>query len=260
MKGERKYLVILGLLAVVLVCVQLFAPKPINWIPTYLPKDKDPFGAYVTDSLFTDFFGAPVNTNNLTVYEMANTIKSHHNLISISDEFDADEESVKVLLNKVDSGATAFISAYKFRGKLGDTLGIKTNDVYFSNLALFQDSDSSSLKFFQLPTEPNLTSTNWPTSVSFLVLIRCIHPPTLYLPMPGINRLPCVCRGARGNSYLIPHHWYLPIITCWKKKIMNMPHSCSPLFPKQQPGGPVIIKLVAWKINHPLDTYLVRSH
>jgi len=200
-KGERKYLVILGLLTVVLVCVQLFAPKPINWIPTYLPKDKDPFGAYVTDSLFTEFFGAPVNTSNLTVYEMADTIKPHHNLISISDEFNADEESVKVLLNKVDSGATAFISAYKFRGKLGDTLGIKTNDVYFSNLALFQDSDSSSLKIF--PASNRTKSYFYKlANISFFFSVDSLHTPAYTLSTNAWNK-PVTVRVPWGKGQLI---------------------------------------------------------
>lgn len=146
MKGERKYIAILGLLAIVLVCVQLFAPKPLNWIPNYLPKDKDPFGAFVTHTVFSDFFGEPVNTSHLTFYEMADSLKQGDNIISISHAFNPDPASVKILLNKVDSGAHAFISTHQFRGAFRDTLGLYTQDVYFDNLTSIGQADSSDLK------------------------------------------------------------------------------------------------------------------
>lgn len=132
---------------------------------------------------------------------MADTLKPQHNLISISDEFDADTESVKVLLNKVDSGATAFISAYRFSSKLGDTLGIKTNDVYFSNLVLFQDSDSSSLKIF--PATNRTKSYFYKlANISFFFSVDSLQSPAYILSTNARNK-PVTLRVPRGNGQFI---------------------------------------------------------
>jgi hypothetical protein len=148
MKGDRKYIFILVSLTVIMVLVQLFSPKPINWTPTYLPNDKAPFGAYVTDRLFTGFFDTELIKNNLTFYEFADTLPDHVNIISISDAFEPDPSATKVLLDKVANGANAFISANRFGGTFRDTLGLFTQDVYFGGLAqpMNDQKDTTDLK------------------------------------------------------------------------------------------------------------------
>lgn len=135
---------------VVFVVIQLVQPKELNWRPTYLPGDKNPFGGIVPRTLLDSFFrNERVVTNNLTLYELADSIAPGDNIISLSDRFDPDPEAVNVLLNKVDSGSHAFISADYFSGKFADTLKLYTVDVYFSRLASLEtaDRDTSDLKF-----------------------------------------------------------------------------------------------------------------
>jgi hypothetical protein len=69
--------------------------------------------------------------NNLTFYELQDSIFDHENILSISDEFDPDKEAVKVLLTKVHEGASAFISASRFSGLFRDTLHLMTKDRLF---------------------------------------------------------------------------------------------------------------------------------
>lgn len=150
MKRETKYMAILAAVMLLFVAMQLFGPKPIDWTPTFSPTDKNPFGSYVTHQLLKPFFNdREIVTNNLTFYELQDSIKSRENILSISNGFDPDAEATKVLLNKVDSGAHAFISANYFSGTFQDTLGLTTNDVYFDQLATpgGGSTDTSDLKF-----------------------------------------------------------------------------------------------------------------
>lgn len=149
MKRETKYIIILAGCLILFVVVQLLGPRAIDYSPTYSPTDKNPFGAYIPADLFSTFFGQPVETSNLTIYELQDSIGNSDNFLSLSDRFDPDEAAAKALLSKVDSGAHAFISAYFFGGTFSDTLGLYTSDVYFSGLAapVGNKPDTSDLKF-----------------------------------------------------------------------------------------------------------------
>jgi hypothetical protein len=149
-RRENKYIAILSGFLVLVVVVQLLAPKPLDWTPTYLATDKNPFGAFVARSLFGPFFvDSKIVTDNLTFYELQDSIKAGENIISLSDRFNPDDESAKTLFNKVDSGSCAFISAYSFSGKFADTLKLYTTDVYFGGLAKpgGGTNDTTDLKF-----------------------------------------------------------------------------------------------------------------
>jgi len=131
-KGEKKYILILSLIFIGFVSFQLWGPKPLNWNPTYLPNDKNPFGNYLLNQVIEDVFPAkPISHSNLTIYELQDSISDQENIISISDDFMPDDEAVKILMDKVHSGAHSFISANRFRGLFRDTLHITTNDLLF---------------------------------------------------------------------------------------------------------------------------------
>jgi hypothetical protein len=156
LKKDSKYIIMLSAVMIAFVLFQLFSPEPIDWTPTYLASDKNPFGAYVTDSLLGSFFDKKkvINTN-LTLYELKDSIGTNENIISISNTFDPDRASTQTLLNKVAQGSHAFISAFSFSGKFQDTLKLNTPDVYFSGLAKPGEGtrDTSDLKFV-IPQTP----------------------------------------------------------------------------------------------------------
>ncbi len=150
MKRELRYIFILVGVIIMFVLVQVLAPKPIDWTPTYYEKDKNPFGAFVTAKLIEPLFDPNVIVHSkLTVYELKDSIKLGDNIISISNQFDPDKESTKVLLNKVANGSHSFISANYFSGLFKDTLKLNTIDVYFDGLVKPQNTqqDTSDLKF-----------------------------------------------------------------------------------------------------------------
>ncbi len=148
MKGEKKYILILSLIFIGFVSFQLWGPKPLNWNPTYLPKDKNPFGNYLLNQVIKDVFpNKGIAHSNLTIYELQDSIFDQENFISISDDFMPDAEAVKVLMDKVHSGAHAFISAGRFRGLFRDTLHLSTNDLMFERgIDISNPVDTSFLK------------------------------------------------------------------------------------------------------------------
>ena len=150
MRRETKYILLLSGLLILFVLVQLFGPKPLDWTPTYLASDTNPFGAYVTKSLSASFFeGKKIVSTNLTFYELHDSIRAGENIISFSNRFDPDKESAKILLNKVDSGSHAIISAYYFSGLFADTLKVFSSDLLFSGVVKAVDgaNDTTDLKF-----------------------------------------------------------------------------------------------------------------
>jgi hypothetical protein len=149
MKRETKYILLLACVVVLFVLVQLFAPKPIDWTPTYLPSDKNPFGAYASHVLIKPLFNDKLVATHFTIYELNDSIKVGENIISISDQLDLDKESAKVLMEKVAAGSHAFLSANYFSGILKDTLKLHTIDVFFDGLAkpTMNKQDTTDLKF-----------------------------------------------------------------------------------------------------------------
>ncbi|NOS93626.1 MAG: hypothetical protein HOP30_17035 [Cyclobacteriaceae bacterium] len=147
MKGEKKYIIILSLIFIGFVSFQLWGPKPLNWNPTYLPKDKNPFGNYLLNQVIRDVFPSKsISHSNFTIYELQDSISDQENIISISDKFTPDNETVKVLMDKVHRGAHAFISAGRFSGSFRDTLHLSTKDLMFEQNIDMATIDTSFLK------------------------------------------------------------------------------------------------------------------
>jgi hypothetical protein len=149
MRGNTKYILILVSVVLLFVVVQLLAPKPIDWTPTYLAKDKNPFGAYVTQELIKPMFKNKINQTNFTLYELLDSIKTGDNIISISNELNLDKESTKVLLKKVGEGSHALLSANYFSGLFKDTLNLNTIDIFFDGIVKPGQGkqDTTDLKF-----------------------------------------------------------------------------------------------------------------
>ncbi len=150
MKRKKNYILILTIVIIAFVFIQMVAPKPINWTPTFYSKDKNPFGAFVTNEVLQSFFDNTLINNNLTLYELKDSIKAGDNIMSISNGLDLDKESTTVLLQKVSEGSHAFLSAHYFSGSFRDTLKLSTIDVYFDGLAKpagMGTQDTTDLKF-----------------------------------------------------------------------------------------------------------------
>lgn len=147
MKENRKYIFLLAGAVLLIILVEWLTPKPINWTPTFSRQDKIPFGSHVVYEMLPELFpGKAVRINNRTLYEnQQNGTLPNGNYVFVNDQFRIGEEDAHVLLDFVHRGNHAFIAAQYFDELLEDTLGFRTESVFFT-------SDSVGLKL----THPQL--------------------------------------------------------------------------------------------------------
>ncbi len=161
---------VLGLLALfgAYVALEYYRPKPLDWSPTYINKDKIPYGTFVlfdqlprllgTDSVatvrrsaYTQLTGAPTpdaaaEADSLSQPSAANDSTeaetpppptvgpdvrpARANYLFVNDGFGASAADARALLRFVALGNDVFIAADDFQGPvLGDSLGFYTDDV-----------------------------------------------------------------------------------------------------------------------------------
>lgn len=145
MSKDWKYILYISVAIALFVAVRLSSTPPFDWTPTLAHDDKNPFGAYVLHELAGETF-APhsVSVASRTLYEISDSLKRGGNIFVLSMAIAGDEEDTRLLLEHVAKGATAFLSAQYFSGKLADTLKLKTNETYFEGL---QMTDTTYLRF-----------------------------------------------------------------------------------------------------------------
>ena len=134
-KSLKIYVAFLVLLLSVIVIIDINAPKPINWTPTYSLSDKNPLGMYVfneeIDSLLKD---RKIKKINITPYEyleplydydsLVNTYEAKGTFLIINGFSVLDSESITELFYFADHGNDVFISMKSFPDQLLDSLKI----------------------------------------------------------------------------------------------------------------------------------------
>ena len=146
MKKDWKYIAYLAIAVGIYLAIKLLSPREFDWRITYHHEDKNPFGAFALGQLIGDLFPS-VSNSNLTLYELYDSLESPANFLSISTTFAPGEEDANILLDNVEKGGTAFISAQHFYGFFADTLSIGTDDILFNPDFNFNTGDSIELIF-----------------------------------------------------------------------------------------------------------------
>ncbi|MBL7890930.1 MAG: DUF4350 domain-containing protein [Bacteroidia bacterium] len=165
LKGNKKYIFFLSLCFVILITLQIIAPKPINWNPTYLKKDKNPFGTSALFELLSSLFNDISETKGTIYTTLNNSSKKECSYIIINEGFSPDELDTRELLNFVKNGNNAFIAANYFSGKFADTLDLKTDNYYDIDWDLSDDTANIKSLYKQYDTAkinfitPSLKST-----------------------------------------------------------------------------------------------------
>ena len=146
MKGERKYILILVAIFVIMVAVEYNAPKPVNWSASFSKKDKIPYGCYVLFDYLSDIFpGKEISSSNRPLYNTLEDNDEHHtNYIIINEYLQIDTLDLIYLTDYVKKGNSVFIAADSYEGPLADTLKLSTGTQYNLNVL---KNDSISLNF-----------------------------------------------------------------------------------------------------------------
>jgi hypothetical protein len=135
-KENKKYLFFIVVCFTALILLQVYTPKPIDWLLSYSKTAKTPFGTAALYGALKDAF--PNQTITSSKQPLYNALKddtsSNKNLIIINNEFNPDTLDIRELLTFVERGNTVFIAANYFDEKFADTLNIETTNHYDSPL------------------------------------------------------------------------------------------------------------------------------
>ena len=150
------YVFFLLILIVGVIYIDAVRPKPVDWSPSYLLKDKIPFGLYV----FNEEHKALLKNQNVekvsqTFYEAfepnyydddtLNVYTKRGTILNICDEYVIDDQSTQEILYYVAEGNNAFLSVERLPKTLIDTLKLelganpnfsKETQVWLSNSTL----------------------------------------------------------------------------------------------------------------------------
>lgn len=148
MRKDWKYILYISLAFGLFVTIKLLSPKQYNWSMTFAHDDKNPYGAYALSKLLPGLFpGEKISHSYKTLYEVKDSLADADNIIIIGSNFSADKEDTKVLLEHVEKGGSALISAQYFWGHFSDTLNVTTYDYFFKSGHIFGKQDTSILRF-----------------------------------------------------------------------------------------------------------------
>ncbi|RRA99129.1 DUF4350 domain-containing protein [Larkinella rosea] len=126
----NKYLLFLLTTVVAYGLFEYYRPKPINWNPTYINKDKIPFGTKVVFDLLPDVMNQkPVKSLRLPVYNHLSdsTLPARSNYIFVCHTLNLTTADRQKLLAYVQRGNTVFVSAYEFPDTLTALLGFRAD-------------------------------------------------------------------------------------------------------------------------------------
>tara|TARA_R110000868_G_scaffold1211_8_gene9450 strand:- start:3619 stop:4821 length:1203 start_codon:yes stop_codon:yes gene_type:complete len=124
-KTERKYIVALILITLLVAVIKIIQPKPLDWSESYSATDKIPFGAFILKDLIPKAFrGQEILTNNIPIFE--NELgDTHKSWIFINSNFALDEFETEILNENVTLGDIVFISARQLGGAFADSLNLE---------------------------------------------------------------------------------------------------------------------------------------
>jgi len=127
LKNNRKYLVIVVTLFVVLIAINHFAPKPIDWRATYNSKGKTPYSCYILNDMLGVIFPEQTIINSYDGFYVSldSTNLEKKNVIVITNTFEPDKYDLGVLLKYVAKGNDFFVSSTTFGDSFLDSLQIK---------------------------------------------------------------------------------------------------------------------------------------
>lgn len=122
------------------VVVEYNAPQPIDWRTTFEKEHKIPFGTYILyDVLPAMFPRSEISTNEISIYSYLRTHSDEDfTYIVINETFNPTELELESLLDHVEAGNSAFISASWFSAGIEEELEF-TSDVLFTS-TMFTDS------------------------------------------------------------------------------------------------------------------------
>lgn len=127
MKYNIRHIIFLVVTIIAYILFEIYAPKPINWQPTFSKNDKIPFGQYVLYNLLNDsLLQKNIEENEISFFQFLKQPNTRNcNYLIFNQVFTPSKTELAEFLSFVDSGGNLFIAASKISGELLDTVGCK---------------------------------------------------------------------------------------------------------------------------------------
>ncbi len=144
---QRLPLLLLAAAFALLLLVEWFAPRPLDWRPSFEDDATQPYGGRVIYDLLPDLLGgAEVERVERPPYlQLGDSTDTATTYFFLTDAFAPDDGEARRLYRYAERGNTVFIAATSFDGPLADTLGVETGLLLRANQDRFINEDSLTL-------------------------------------------------------------------------------------------------------------------
>ena len=127
-RSEKRMLLAIGLLVIVLAVLESLIPEPTDWTPSYSKFHKKPYGGQFVHDRLLDLF-PEVNNGSEPPYVVAEQRwamdEGPINHIYLNNEFAPDQLNTDALLEMIEYGDHLFVAADHIYGPFADTLGVR---------------------------------------------------------------------------------------------------------------------------------------
>ncbi len=147
LKNKNFLFILMGILFVLLIIVQHYAPKKLSWDLNLKGNEKKPYGCYVIRRTLQEMFpDAHIENNSLSFYEgLKKYSDKHWDLMVLTSHFSPDRYDLGALLGFVAQGNTVFLSALTFDQQFMDTLGFDVHSPVLDSSSIGLDKTSLNL-------------------------------------------------------------------------------------------------------------------
>lgn len=127
MRARIIVMAVMGAILLLLISSIMTAPKRISWKESFSNRDKNPYGAYALYDMLPALFGDTEieETREMMYYSLDMVGVENTSYIAITDELNADEYDVSILLSFVEDGNYAFLVARDLPIELKDSLNLR---------------------------------------------------------------------------------------------------------------------------------------
>ncbi len=172
MKSNKKFLLLIGAVFLLLFWIESSQPKPIDWSPGFSKDEKKPLGDYLLFEMLPAIFnGQNIQSVNKNIIDQLDEDKLQNskdiNYIFVNDVVDFNEYEATRLLDFVQQGHHVFIASSSFSDTLLSLLALKQMSIYEGEAFLYATSIKDSLFHFNFCDNIKTIDTGYAISKEF---------------------------------------------------------------------------------------------
>ncbi|MDQ3100384.1 MAG: hypothetical protein M3R08_03280 [Bacteroidota bacterium] len=144
-KFEKRILLGLAILVIVLSIMEAMVPQPTDWNPSYSQYHRKPYGGELVHEALSDVFPEVRTATDppyTLAYDRVEQDADPVNFIYINSAFELDQLNADQLLRSIAKGDHVLVAATYFNGPFADTLNVEMSDRMITS-----DTDTSDIRF-----------------------------------------------------------------------------------------------------------------